>query len=203
MGLTSLPVMITYNCNHRLATGVITASGTLAQLIPPSLVLIVLASFLPVSVDELFAGALVPGIMLATIYAIYAVVIAYLRPGTAPPIPEEQRTLRGWALAADALRSIVPPILLVLAVLGSIFLGIATASEAGAVRALGAVLLALGCRTLSCSSSRRPEHRPVPGRPVSGRRVSGRRGGGSGVCSRTVGDRQRAGMTAWKAGGRT
>ncbi len=154
MGLISLPVMIKYNYNHRLATGVITASGTLAQLIPPSLVLIVLASFLPVSVGELFAGALIPGIMLAVIYAIYAVVIAYLRPGTAPPIPEEERTLSGWALAAEALRSIVPPILLILAVLGSIFFGIATASEAGAVGALGAVLLALGYRTLSWSMIR-------------------------------------------------
>lgn len=150
MGMISLPVMVKYNYDHRLATGVITASGTLAQLIPPSLVLIVLASFLPgVSVGELFAGALIPGVMLAVIYAIYAVVIAYLRPGTAPPIPEEERTLRGWALAVEALRSIVPPILLILSVLGSIFFGIATASEAGAVGALGAILLALAYRTLS------------------------------------------------------
>lgn len=149
MGMISLPVMIKYHYDHKLATGVITASGTLAQLIPPSLVLIVLASFLPVSVGELFAGALIPGIMLAVIYAVYAVVIAYLRPGTAPAIPEEERTVRGWALAAEALRSIVPPIMLILAVLGSIFFGIATASEAGAIGALGAVLLALAYRTLS------------------------------------------------------
>lgn len=149
MGLLSLPVMVRYGYDHKLATGVIIASGTLAQLIPPSLVLIVLASFLPISVGELFAGALIPGVMLAAIYALYAVIIAYARPGTAPAIPKEERTLHGMALAKQAFTAILPPLLLVFAVLGSIFFGIATASEAGAVGAVGAVLLALGYRNLS------------------------------------------------------
>ncbi len=149
MGILSLPVMVRYNYDHKLATGVIIASGTLAQLIPPSLVLIVLATFLPVSVGQLFAGALIPGIMLAILYAAYAVIIAYLRPGTAPPIPKEERTLAGAALAKEAFLSIVPSLALIFAVLGSIFFGLATASEAGSVGALGAVLLAIGYRNFS------------------------------------------------------
>lgn len=142
MGLLSLPVMVRYNYDHRLATGVIIASGTLAQLVPPSLVLIVLAQFIPVSVGELFAGALIPGVMLAVIYAIYVLVIAWLKPEKAPAIPEEERTIHGMALARETLISVVPPLLLIFSVLGSIFLGIATPSEAGAVGALGAMILA-------------------------------------------------------------
>ncbi len=149
MGLLSLPVMVRYGYDHKLATGVIVGAGTLAQLIPPSLVLIVLASFLPVSVGELFAGALIPGVMLAALYALYAVAIAYIRPGTAPAIPKEERTLRGSALARETLVSVIPPLLLVFAVLGSIFFGIATASEAGAVGAFGAVVLAIAYRNFS------------------------------------------------------
>jgi tripartite ATP-independent transporter DctM subunit len=149
MGLLSLPVMVRYNYDHRLATGAIISSGTLAQLIPPSLVLIVLATFLPVSVGDLFAGALIPGVMLAAIYAIYTLVVAYVKPGSAPPIPKDERTLDAWGLAREAIVSIVPSLLLIFAVLGSIFFGIATASEAGAVGAVGAVLLALAYRTFS------------------------------------------------------
>jgi tripartite ATP-independent transporter DctM subunit len=149
MGLLSLPVMVKYKYDHQLATGVIIASGTLAQLIPPSLVLIVLAQFIPVSVGELFAGALIPGVMLAIIYALYAVALAYLKPGTAPAIPKEERTMKGTALAKEAAVSVLPPIILVFAVLGSIFFGIATASEAGAVGALGAVVLAIAYRNFS------------------------------------------------------
>ncbi|MGA7228448.1 MAG: TRAP transporter large permease subunit [Acidimicrobiia bacterium] len=147
MGILSLPVMVKYNYDHKLAAGVIVASGTLAQLIPPSLVLIVLAQFIPVSVGELFAGALIPGVMLAAIFAIYVVVIAYLKPGTAPAIPKSERTMTGRQLAVEALKVVVPPLFLIFAVLGSIFFGIATASEAGAVGAIGAVVLALAYRT--------------------------------------------------------
>jgi tripartite ATP-independent transporter DctM subunit len=149
MGLLSLPVMVRYNYDHRLATGVITASGTLAQLVPPSLVLIVLAQFIPVSVGELFAGALIPGVMLAVIYGIYVLIVAWLRPEKAPAIPEEERTIRGWALFREAVVSIAPPLLLIFAVLGSIFFGIATPSEAGAVGAFGAVLLAIAYRNFT------------------------------------------------------
>lgn len=149
MGILSLPVMVKYGYDHKLATGVIISSGTLAQLIPPSLVLIVLAQFIPVSVGALFAGALIPGVMLAVIYAVYTLVLAFFKPGAAPPIPKEERTLQGVALAKESLVSILPPIVLIFAVLGSIFFGIATASEAGAVGALGSVLLAAGYRTYS------------------------------------------------------
>ncbi|MGH8907238.1 MAG: TRAP transporter large permease [Egibacteraceae bacterium] len=150
MGLLSLPVMLRYGYDPRLATGVITASGTLAQLIPPSLVLIVISSQMPdVSVGELFAGALIPGLILAGLYALYAVAIAYLRPGVAPALPAEARTLRGVALAKETLIAVVPPLLLILAVLGSIFFGIATPTEAGSVGAVGACVLAAFNRTLS------------------------------------------------------
>ncbi|MDH3248678.1 MAG: TRAP transporter large permease subunit, partial [Acidimicrobiia bacterium] len=149
MGLLSLPVMVRYNYDHKLATGVIVASGTLAQLIPPSLVLIVLAQFLPLSVGDLFAGALVPGVMLAVIFAVYAVAIAYVRPGTAPAIPKEERNVHGWALARQAFFAVVPPIVLIFGVLGSIFFGVTTASEAGAVGAFGAVILAIAYRNFS------------------------------------------------------
>lgn len=149
MGLLALPVMMKYNYDPKLASGVIVGSGTLAQLIPPSLVLIVLAQFIPVSVGELFAGALIPGIMLALIFAIYAVVIAYVKPGTAPAIPKEERTMSGGELALESLKVVVPPLFMIFAVLGSIFAGIATASEAGAVGAVGAVLLSIVYRNYS------------------------------------------------------
>jgi len=146
MGILALPVMVRYNYDHKLAAGVIVASGTLAQLIPPSLVLIVLAQFIPVSVGELFAGALIPGVMLAVIFAIYSVVIAYIRPEMAPAIPKEERNLTPGQLAVEAMKVVVPPLFLVFAVLGSIFAGVATASEAGAVGAVGAVLLTVAYR---------------------------------------------------------
>ena len=149
MGLLALPVMMKYNYDPKLASGVIVGAGTLAQLIPPSLVLIVLAQFIPVSVGELFAGALIPGIMLSVIFAIYAVVIAYIKPSYAPAIPKEERTMSGGQLALATLQVVVPPLFLIFAVLGSIFAGIATASEAGAVGAIGAVLLALVYRNFS------------------------------------------------------
>src|SRR5919106_5893099 len=149
MGILALPVMVKYNYDPKLAAGVIVGSGTLAQLIPPSLVLIVLAQFIPVSVGELFAGALIPGVMLAVIFAVYAVVIAYVKPEKAPAIPKEERTMSGGQLALATLKVVIPPLFLIFAVLGSIFAGIATASEAGAAGAMGPVLLAVAYRKFS------------------------------------------------------
>ena len=149
MGILALPVMVKHNYDHRLATGVIIGSGTLAQLIPPSLVLIVLAQFIPVSVGQLFAGALIPGVMLATIFALYAVIIAYIKPHMAPAIPKDERPAMGWHLGLEAVKVVIPPLFLIFAVLGSIFFGLATASEAGAVGAIGAVLLAVAYRNYS------------------------------------------------------
>ncbi len=149
MGVLSLPVMIKYGYDHELASGVIVASGTLAQLMPPSLVLIVLAQFIPVSVGQLFAGALIPGMLLATLFALYAVMVAYSKPNSAPAIPREERQLSAGELAKQFALAVVPPLGLIFAVLGSIFNGWATASEAGAVGALGATFLALVYRRLT------------------------------------------------------
>lgn len=146
MGMISLPIMMRLGYDKQLATGVISSSGTLAQMIPPSLVLVVLSDQIGVGVGDLFAGALIPGLILAGCYAIYCVGIAMLKPGLAPPLPIEQRTLKGSALALRVLKVIVPPIILVFAVLGSIFFGIATPTEAGAVGAVGATLLAVANR---------------------------------------------------------
>ena len=149
MGVLSLPVMIKYGYDHELASGVIVASGTLAQLMPPSLVLIVLAQFIPVSVGQLFAGALIPGILLATLFAAYAVMVAYSKPNSAPAIPRDERTMSRGELAKQFFFAVLPPLGLIFAVLGSIFRGWATASEAGAVGAVGAALLALLYRRLT------------------------------------------------------
>lgn len=143
MGILSLPIMVRYNYDHKLATGVITASGTLAQLVPPSLVLIVLSSTVGVSIGDLFLGALIPGLMLPIIYAIYVLVLAYFRPEQAPALPPEARIYAGAALVRRSLKVVVPPVLLIFAVLGSIFTGIATPTEAGAVGAAGACVLAI------------------------------------------------------------
>lgn len=142
MGLLSLPIMVRYRYDHKLATGAIVASGTLAQLLPPSLVLVVLSSQVGVSVGKLFLGALVPGLMLAGLYALYVIVIAIFKPEAAPALPPEARTLTGKALLRESLVAVLPPLLLIFAVLGSIFQGIATPTEAGAVGAFGACVLA-------------------------------------------------------------
>lgn len=149
MGLLSLPIMVRYNYDHELATGAIVASGTLAQLIPPSLVLVVLADQVGVAVGDLFLGALIPGVMLASLYGLYVLIVAFLKPSSAPALPPEARTLKGWALAKETLIAVVPPGILVFFVLGSIFFGIATPTEAGAVGAFGSALLAIANRQFS------------------------------------------------------
>ena len=143
MGLLSLPTMIRLGYDHKLATGVIIASGTLAQLLPPSLVLILLAQQMGVGILGLFAAALLPGLILSALYVIYAVGVSYARPGVGPAMPVEERTLTGKVLALEVLFSVVPIILLIVAVLYSIFQGVATPSESGAVGVLGALILAV------------------------------------------------------------
>lgn len=142
MGMISLPIMLRYGYDKQLATGVIIASGTLAQLIPPSLVLVVLSDQIGVSVGDLFLGALIPGLMLSGSYALYVLVLALLKPQMAPALPLEVRSIGGMALFQKVLNAVFPPILLIFAVLGSIFFGIATPTEAGAVGAVGACVLA-------------------------------------------------------------
>jgi tripartite ATP-independent transporter DctM subunit len=142
MGMISMPIMLRYGYDKRLAAGVIVASGTLAQLIPPSLVLLVLSDQIGVSVGDLFLGALIPGLMLALSYALYVIAIAWLQPDLAPALPLEARTMTKTALAKRVFKAVVPPLLLIFAVLGSIFFGLANPTEAGAVGAVGACGLA-------------------------------------------------------------
>ncbi len=200
MGLISLPIMLRYGYDQRLASGVIIASGTMAQIIPPSLVLIVMADQLGRSVGDMYQGALVPGLMLAAAFAIYIFVLTLLKPTVAPPLPPEARTLKGsvwsllvvlaiasvgfwigeswaaarkwqapevtgaavavfvaygiaWAnqrlglkllsdLAESVIIVLVPPLALVFLVLGTIFIGLATPTEGGAMGAAGALVLA-------------------------------------------------------------
>lgn len=149
MGMLSLPVMLRYGYDKRLAAGVIVASGTLAQLIPPSLVLLVLSDQLGVSVGDLFLGALIPGLMLSGSYILYVLVLAYFKPDVAPALPLEARQISGLALARRVLKVVIPPLALIFVVLGSIFFGIATPTEAGAVGAVGACVLAAFNRRLN------------------------------------------------------
>lgn len=158
MGLLSLPVMLRYGYDKQLATGVIVASGTLAQLIPPSLVLVVLSDQLGVSVGDLFLGAFIPGLLLSGSYALYVLGLSFFKPEVAPALPPEARAVRGWPLLRRVLRAVFPPILLIMAVLGSIFFGLATPTEAGAVGAVGACLLAAMNRRLTWVLIREAAH---------------------------------------------
>src|SRR5712672_4825875 len=139
MGLTSLPVMMRYGYSNRLSTGVIAASGTLAQIIPPSLVLIVLADQMAQSVGDLYEGALIPGLGLAAMYAVWVFGVTLIYPKAAPALPPEARTLRGAKLFARVLLVLIPPLALIFLVLGTIFLGVATPTEGGAMGATGAL----------------------------------------------------------------
>ncbi|MFL6565692.1 MAG: TRAP transporter large permease subunit, partial [Burkholderiales bacterium] len=217
MGLISLPIMLRYGYDRRFASGVIAASGTLAQIIPPSLVLIVMADQLGKSVGDMYAGAFIPGLTLAGLYALYAVGIAVFRPSWAPALPVEARTFRepsgssgtpslivlaivavlagvafahfhypqpdppidellvlstavgvGVAFAASVANHVfkigllsriaervtfvlIPPLALIFLVLGTIFLGVATPTEGGAMGATGALAMAIARRRLSFS----------------------------------------------------
>jgi tripartite ATP-independent transporter DctM subunit len=142
MGMLTLPIMLRYGYDKQLASGVIVASGTMAQMIPPSLVLVLLSDQIGVSVGDLFLGAVIPGLLLAGAYGLYVLGVAYLHPEKAPPLPPEARTLRGWPLVTRSFRAVLPPVLLIVVVLGSIFQGIATPTEAGTVGAVGACILA-------------------------------------------------------------
>ena len=148
MGLIALPVMLQANYSKPLATGIISASGTLGQVIPPSIVLIVLADQLGAPVGDLFVGSLVPGLMLSGMYALYIAIIAMVSPKSAPAMPVEMRTMAGSELARRIVLVMVPPLVLILVVLGSIFTGWATPTEAGAFGAVGALGLAFANRRL-------------------------------------------------------
>jgi len=141
MGLISLPTMLKQKYDPHLATGVIASSGTLGQIIPPSIVLILLGSVLNVSVGDIFSAALLPGLLLVGIYVIYILVVSRLYPEMAP-LPELVDEVRDRQFYLQVFKAFLMPLLLILAVLGSIFTGIASPTEAAAVGALGAVILA-------------------------------------------------------------
>jgi tripartite ATP-independent transporter DctM subunit len=149
MGLISLPIMLRYGYDRRLASGVIAASGTLAQIIPPSLVLIVMADQLGKSVGDMYEGAIVPGLVLSALYAGYVLIVTVVRPQYAPALPKEFRTLKGWKLALRVVVALIPPLILIFLVLGTIFIGVATPTEGGAMGAVGALGLAAIKRRLS------------------------------------------------------
>ncbi len=143
MGMISLPVMLKYGYDMRLGTGVIAASGTIAQVIPPSLVLIILSDQLGVSVGDMYLGAIGPSLMQISFFMLFILGVAILQPHRVPALPAEARTLRGWALISKVLWGMVPSLVLIFLVLGTIFMGLATPTEAGAMGAVGAIVLAL------------------------------------------------------------
>ena len=149
MGVISLPIMMRYGYNMRLATGVIAASGTITQVIPPSLVLVVLADQLGKSVGDMYRGAIGPSIAQTLIFILYVAGLSVLKPHYMPPLPPEARTMHGWRLWRRVLWGMVPSVVLIFLVLGTIFMGLATPTEAGAMGAVGAMVLAAMHRRLT------------------------------------------------------
>lgn len=142
MGMISMPVMLQYGYSKEFSAGIITASGTLGQIIPPSVVLVVLADQLAISVGDLFLGAFIPGLALASLFALFVMVVALFKPKTMPALPKDARPFHGMALLRQVVLVLIPPLVLILLVLGSIFIGVATPTEAGAIGATGAMALA-------------------------------------------------------------
>jgi len=171
MGLLSLPTMLKRNYDPAIACGTICASGTLGQIIPPSIVLVLLGDVLSsayqqaqldmgvfspetVSVGDLFVGAIIPGLLLVVLYVGYQLLVALVQPERVPALPEEDRQLSGLALWAQVLKVLVPPLVLIISVLGSILMGMATPTEAASVGAVGAMLIALSRRQLNMDTLR-------------------------------------------------
>ncbi|QDP25437.1 TRAP transporter large permease [Bradyrhizobium cosmicum] len=142
MALISMPIMIRYGYNMRYITGVLAASGTITQLVPPSLVLIVLADQLGKSVGDMYLGAWGPSVFQIMLFAGYTFVLGLIKPDHVPPVPLEARTLNGWALWKKCLMGIIPSAVLIFVVLGTMMMGLATPTEAGAMGAVGAIVLA-------------------------------------------------------------
>lgn len=141
MGLISLPCMLKYNYDKQLACGTICASGTLGQIIPPSIILIILGDVLGLPVGDLFQAAVAPGLLLIGLYIGYIIFVTVRHPEKAPPMPPAEEV--GFAAIKSALFAIFPPLLLIVLVLGSIFAGVATPTESSALGGVGALVLAL------------------------------------------------------------
>ena len=163
MGLLSLPTMLRRGYDPAVATGAICASGTLGQIIPPSIILILLGDVLSsayqqaqldmsvfspktISVGDLFAGALIPGLLLVALYIIYLITLTFIKPNAMPAIPSDERQINKTELFIRVLKVLFPPLFLILAVLGSILTGLATPTEAASVGAIGAIFLAISQR---------------------------------------------------------
>ena len=160
MAMISLPVMMRWNYNIRYATGVLAASGTITQLVPPSLVLIVLADQLGKSVGDMYKGAWGPSILQVLLFAAYTFALTRFKPDALPGVPKESRELNGWPLYRKCLKGIVPSAILIFTVLGSmgglpgLDVAVATPTEAGAMGAMGAFLLAWMSKRLTWDLTR-------------------------------------------------
>jgi tripartite ATP-independent transporter DctM subunit len=150
LGLLTLPTLIRRGYDKGVACGAICASGTLGQIIPPSLILILLSDILQLSVGTLFAAAVVPGLLLAAIYCVYIVILGWIRPAMVPAIPQDERDAMPRAeLWLKLFKVVLPPLALVLSVLGSIIAGIAAPTEAASMGALGSILVTALARRMS------------------------------------------------------
>ena len=146
MTIISLPIMLRHNYSPKLASGVIAASGTLGQLIPPSIVLIILGAVMQISVGDLFKAAVVPGLIIVFLYIAYILIIAFLKPEIAPAIKSDEPYSK---VLIQAAKSLIAPFILIFLVLGSIFAGFATPTESAAIGALGSIILTIFYRTFS------------------------------------------------------
>ncbi|MFY0676667.1 MAG: TRAP transporter large permease subunit [Neptuniibacter sp.] len=149
MGLISLPVMLKYKYDKSLACGTICASGTLGQIIPPSIILIILGDVLGIPVGDLFKAAVGPGLILIGVYVIYILIYSFIKPEAAPALPLDEDVTSKRQQYVKALKAIIPPLALILVVLGSIFAGIATPTESSALGGVGALVLAALYRQFS------------------------------------------------------
>ncbi len=150
MGLLAVPTMLKWGYQKELATGTVAASGTLGQIIPPSIVLVLIGDIVGVPVGDLFMGAVLPGVVLVILYIIYILFISWLKPEWAPAVPQaELDAISKGALFKRMMIALFPPLFLIIAVLGSIFWGVASPTEAAAVGAVGATILTVTNRKFS------------------------------------------------------
>jgi tripartite ATP-independent transporter DctM subunit len=143
LSMLALPAMLRQNYDKGLATGVVAASGTLGILIPPSIMLVIMGDMLQLSTGKLFLGAVLPGLLLSAVYVVYIIIFAWLRPDMAPPITSENDIRSDETMTKLVMKAFVPPSVLITLVLGSIFFGWATPTEASGIGAAGAILLAI------------------------------------------------------------
>ena len=144
MGLLAVPTMLKRNYNKALATGTVSASGTLGQIIPPSIVLVLIGDIVGVPVGDLFMGAVLPGFLLVFLFIVYIILASIIKPESAPAIPrEELAAMSNRELASRVGKALFPPLFLMVAVLGTIFAGVASPTEAAAVGAVGATILSI------------------------------------------------------------